>query len=847
MKACNWCNTMTSIGSALGLAALLFGCGSSGGGGDTASTSVDLSPPAARTVVGQIDEVDDVVARAARAPAAGTTITLDDGTVDCPLDGQGRFEVTDLVDGDHSLFITSASGATVEVPIRMLDGRGLDLGTVSIRNGQLDDITGADGYRYGFVDTNGDGLNDNCVDAQGDGICDEGCRYANYTYLMNWGYVDEDGDGKNDRYQDRDGDGINDLDGTPNGMGFGFVDADEDGINDNFRDANGDGICDQTGMPYRVNQNWVDEDGDGINDKFQDADGDRVNDVDGIPYVAMPGWVDLDGDGVNDKFQDANGDGICDNTGLSYGHGFGFVDDDGDGINDNCTDGNGNGVCDCADGDGDGACDGRYAQQHYRYGFLGPHVIQDGEPVGTGNGLRDGFGWVDGDGDGENDVSADEDQDGVNDQTGTDYTNGYQQDEDWEAPAEGPPVEWPPCDDDFTRPPAARGLKGAVVFQDDREPPQGQTDGATITVTLDNVDGSWPLDSHGRFELTGILDGDHSLFVTSASGVVVEVPFRMLGGKGLNLGTVTLRDGAVEAMTGFDGYLPGFLDENEDGINDNCTDRAGNGICDAGSRYANYTYLMNWGYVDEDGDGINDRFRDGNGDGVNDLNGTPNGWGFGFVDENDDGINDKCTDANGNGICDQSGMPYRVRAMWRDVDHDGVNDTFADADGDGINDVTGRPYVAMPGWQDREAPYQHNDFFADADGDGICDKTGVGYAHGFGYVDEDGDGINDNFHDDDGDGINDGRKGPFSRFVWRHGFTGPHDTDGDGIVEGVGINLRDGFGWLDEDDDDTNDNYPDEDGNGVNDDTGYYYNEGYVKDPNWVPPTQQGNNRSQES
>jgi len=79
---------------------------------------------------------------------------------------------------------------------------------------------------------------------------------------------------------------------------------------------------------------------------------------------------------------------------------------------------------------------------------------------------------------------------------------------------------------------------------------------------------------------------------------------------------------------------------------------------------------------------------------------------------------------------------------------------FVDEDGDGINDR----YLSDPD-------------FVDEDGDGVCDIHGVvpgegygsefgpGYGRGWGFVDEDGDGINDrylsdpDFVDEDGDGV----------------------------------------------------------------------------------------------
>jgi len=61
---------------------------------------------------------------------------------------------------------------------------------------------------------------------------------------------------------------------------------------------------------------------------------------------------------------------------------------------------------------------------------------------------------------------------------------------------------------------------------------------------------------------------------------------------------------------------------------------------------------------------------------------------------------------------------------------------FVDANGDGINDN-----------------------YVDADGDGICDNTGLPVGvRGPGFVDANGDGVNDNFVDANGDGICDWRQ-----------------------------------------------------------------------------------------
>jgi len=72
-----------------------------------------------------------------------------------------------------------------------------------------------------------------------------------------------------------------------------------------------------------------------------------------------------------------------------------------------------------------------------------------------------------------------------------------------------------------------------------------------------------------------------------------------------------------------------------------------------------------------------------------------------------------------------------TQARYMNAGQQGPGIGFVDADGDGINDN-----------------------FVDADGDGICDNTGLPVgSRGMGFVDEDGDGINDYFIDENGDGI----------------------------------------------------------------------------------------------
>ena len=145
-----------------------------------------------------------------QAVATGTTLTLDDRSAPVALDPDGRFEIRDVTDGNHSLFVHHPDGSVTEIPFRMLEGRSLSLGTVQVRDGAFQH-TGFNGFHFGFVDANNDGINDLFVDADGDGICDNAGLYAGYPYFMAHGWADANGDGINDRFRDVDGDGINDC------------------------------------------------------------------------------------------------------------------------------------------------------------------------------------------------------------------------------------------------------------------------------------------------------------------------------------------------------------------------------------------------------------------------------------------------------------------------------------------------------------------------------------------------------------------------------------------------------------------------------------------------------------
>jgi hypothetical protein len=113
-------------------------------------------------------------------------------------------------------------------------------------------------------------------------------------------------------------------------------------------------------------------------------------------------------------------------------------------------------------------------------------------------------------------------------------------------------------------------------------------------------------------------------------------------GTALAQGPVEDGDG-VRDLTGGDlggrGPAYGFVDEDEDGVNDRYVsdpefvDEDGDGVCDIcgkvpseGTNQQNsYNYGNSYGFVDEDGDGVNDRygsdpeFVDEDGDGICDI------------------------------------------------------------------------------------------------------------------------------------------------------------------------------------------------------------------------------------
>ncbi len=130
----------------------------------------------------------------------------------------------------------------------------------------------------------------------------------------------------------------------------------------------------------------------------------------------------------------------------------------------------------------------------------------------------------------------------------------------------------------------------------------------------------------------------------------------------------------------------------------------------------------------------------------------------GFVDKNKDGVNDNAPDHDGDGIPNgkdpdwQKIRPEKKGRGFADENGDGVNDNAKDDDGDGI------PNGKDPDWErpkdgtGQKAANKMQKAGKGKRGQASARKCGKKGGR-LGFVDEDGDGINDFARDDDGDGI----------------------------------------------------------------------------------------------
>lgn len=262
------------------------------------------------------------------------------------------------------------------------------------------------------------------------------------------------------------------------------------------------------------------------------------------------GWIDADNDGKNDNFADANGDGVCDSghsyAGYPYLMDLGFTDADRNGINDRFADADGDGINDLS---------------RHAYG--------------------QGFGFIDGNNDGINDNFRDADGDGICDISGIPYSHpfGFA-----DANNDGINDRFIDADGDGINDLNGRifiAMPGWVDLNDD-----GVHDffGDANGDGIDDVMGMAYAHGFGWSDTDG--NGQNDYFVDA-------------NGDGVN----DLASGAYRQMAYGYGYTGTHHDANGDGIDDE----------------TRRPYRQCFGWVDSNDDGINDVYTDTNGDGLNDI------------------------------------------------------------------------------------------------------------------------------------------------------------------------------------------------------------------------------------
>ncbi|MFT3982245.1 MAG: T9SS type A sorting domain-containing protein [Ferruginibacter sp.] len=262
----------------------------------------------------------------------------------------------------------------------------------------------------------------------------------------------------------------------------------------------------------------------------------------------------------------------------------------------------------------------------------------------------------------------------------------------------------------------------------------------------------------------------------------------------------------------FDPTYPGFVDNNNDHINDNFQadgDSDNDGI-------PNYLDTDFSGRVDSNGDGVDDRF-DMDLDGIinmldldSDNDGIPDVVEAGGADANGDGRIDNYSDTDNDGLSqnvDGNNTGARLSGVGLgtlDLDADGIpNAIDRDSDNDGIPDVV-----------EAGGPDTNNnaiiDGFVDANGDGLhdsyingtallrtgSDTNGDGRADSYPYKNFDNDGRPNAYDiDSDGDGIVDVIEAGFADTNYNGFVDGTYGTDGWSNV----IRLRASLGLLNSD------------------------------------------------
>lgn len=263
------------------------------------------------------------------------------------------------------------------------------------------------------------------------------------------------------------------------------------------------------------------------------------------------------------------------------------------------------------------------------------------------------------------------------------------------------------------------------------------------------------------------------------------------------------------------------IDDDNDGIPDYVEFNNSLALQDAdGDGIPNWKDTDYPGYVDNNNDGVNDNFdwgADSNNDGI--PNFQDKTFWTGWVDVNNDGVND-LSDKDLDGIpnqydldSDNDGIPDVVEAYGVDTNGDGIIDNYTDTDNDGLSQNVDANNTGVAGSgnglgvQDFDGDGIPNYLDLDSDNDGIPDIIEAG------GTDANNDGKVDNFTDANGDGLDDNltgagallKTGPDTSPVDGRADSYPNknkdndakpnpydmDSDGDGIVDVIEAGLPD--------------------------------------------------------
>ncbi|EMR03676.1 T9SS type A sorting domain-containing protein [Cesiribacter andamanensis] len=638
------------------------------------------------------------------------------------------------------------------------------------------------------LDSDGDGIPD-IEEGRGKdpGADDDGDRIPNFMDSDYPGFVDSNGDGIND-YFDADGDGIpnhydldSDNDGIPDVVEAGgrSLDANADGRIDSQADVNLNGLADaleaeRGGTPLRN----PDTDRDGLPDFLDlDADGDGLSDL------VEAGGTDSDRNGRVDGFTDANQNGLHDGREGSL---LPLPDTDADGLA-NYLD---------IDSDGDGIPDNREGQSTAAYRTpLGLDANSNGlddayDPARGGTGLLP----VNTDGDALPDyLDPDSDNDGI-----SDLIEGNDANRDGRADRTpfGQDTDGDGLDNAFdsVAPGSGNALGSNVALQNtdgtdepDWRDADDDNDGTPSRLEDTNANGRWDDDfSNGggiypNYLYHGDSDRDGVMDTADADSDNDGIPdLQEDGGTGYDPKGFT---GGSRFMNYMNALLPGFVDSNNDGINDRF-DRDLDGIpdfLDLDSDNDGIPDLVEAGGVDTNGDGIVDTFTDTNRDGLHDpLLSSP----LPLPDTDGDGLRNYLDiDSDGDGIPDnreaQRSANHRL-PRYADTNRNGLDDAYEAATGGQALVPVNTDGDALPDYLD-----------PDSDGDGIADAI-----EGFDF---------------NKDGIAD--RTPSGQDTDRDGLDNAYDTLAPGRGNALGSNAplqdTDGDGWADwQDTDDDGDGLP---------------------------------------